>query len=101
MYVVFLDPPAERSAVMASLAADGIASKPYLPAIHLQPAYSERFGFSEGMFPVAEAAGAQGLALPFHTGLSASDQERVVERIGPRVDQRLDTFARACVKYVA
>ena len=63
---------------MARLAAEGIASKPYLPAIHLQPAYRDRFGFSEGMFPVAEAAGDQGLALPFHTGLSASDQERVV-----------------------
>jgi perosamine synthetase len=78
VYVVFIEPPAERSAVMASLAAEGIASKPYLPAIHLQGAYSNRFGFSRGMYPVAEAAGAQGLALPFHTGLSASDQERVV-----------------------
>lgn len=81
VYVVFIDPPVERSAVMARLAADGIASKPYLPAIHLQPAYSERFGFSPGMFPAAEAAGDQGLALPFHTGLSASDQERVVETL--------------------
>lgn len=77
VYVVFIDPPAERSTVMARLEAEGIASKPYLPAIHLQPAYRDRFGFSRGMFPVAEAAGAQGLALPFHTGLSASDQERV------------------------
>jgi len=81
VYVVFVDPPAERSAVMARLAAEGIASKPYLPAIHLQPAYAERFGFLPGMFPVAEAAGAQGLALPFHTGLSSSDQERVVEAL--------------------
>ena len=79
VYVVFVDPPAKRSAVMARLAAEGIASKPYLPAIHLQPAYAERFGFLPGMFPVAEAAGAQGLALPFHTGLSSSDQERVVD----------------------
>lgn len=77
VYPVFIDPPAERSTVMARLEAEGIASKPYLPAIHLQPAYRDRFGFSRGMFPVAEAAGAQGLALPFHTGLSASDQERV------------------------
>jgi perosamine synthetase len=82
VYVVHLEPPADRSAVMASLAAEGIASKPYLPAIHLQGAYRERFGFSEGMFPVTEAAGDQGLALPFHTGLSLSDQERVVESLG-------------------
>jgi dTDP-4-amino-4,6-dideoxygalactose transaminase len=78
VYVVFVEPPADRSAVMARLAAEGIASKPYLPAIHLQPAYRGRYGFAAGQFPVAEAAGATGLALPFHTGLSASDQERVV-----------------------
>jgi dTDP-4-amino-4,6-dideoxygalactose transaminase len=85
VYVVFLDPPAERSAVMQRLASEGIASKPYLPAIHLQGAYRERFGFSEGMFPVAEAAGAQGLALPFHTGLSPGDQERVVDALARAV----------------
>jgi dTDP-4-amino-4,6-dideoxygalactose transaminase len=78
VYVVFVEPPADRATVMAHLAAEGIASKPYLPAIHLQSAYRDRFGFAEGMFPVAEAAGAQGLALPFHTGLSEGDQERVV-----------------------
>ena len=78
VYVVFLDTPAERSTVMERLAAEGIASKPYLPAIHLQPAYSDRFGFVPGMFPVAEAAGAQGLALPFHTGLTPGEQEHVV-----------------------
>ncbi len=94
MYVVFIDPPAERSAVMARLAADGIASKPYLPAIHLQPAYSERFGFSPGMFPVAEAAGDQGLALPFHTGLSASDQERVVETLARALKSGLTSVTR-------
>ena len=77
VYVVFVQPPAERETVIASLAGEGIASKPYIPAIHLQPAYRSRFGFAPGMFPVAEAAGARGLALPFHTALSAGDQERV------------------------
>ena len=77
VYVVFLDPPAERSAVMASLAAEGIASKPYLPALHLQRAYSERFGFTEGMFPVTEAAGARGPR-------SAVPHRNLVERSGTR-----------------
>jgi perosamine synthetase len=96
VYVVFIEPPVERSAVMAHLAAEGIASKPYLPAIHLQPAYRDRFGFSTGMFPVAEAAGAEGLALPFHTGLSASDQERVVAALTRALkgSTRVDTSAR-------
>jgi dTDP-4-amino-4,6-dideoxygalactose transaminase len=81
VYVVFVEPPADRATVMAHLASVGIASKPYLPAIHLQSAYRERFGFAYGMFPVAEAAGAQGLALPFHTGLLEGDQERVVDAL--------------------
>jgi perosamine synthetase len=70
---------------MERLASEGIASKPYIPALHLQGSLREQFGFSEGMFPVAEAAGAQGLALPFHTALSAPDQERVVEALARAV----------------
>jgi len=61
----------------ANLAAEGIASRPYFPAIHLQPFYRERFGFGPGMFPIAEKAAAEGLALPFHAQLSAGDQERI------------------------
>jgi perosamine synthetase len=85
VYVVFVEPPAERAVVMERLASEGIASKPYIPALHLQGSLREQFGFSEGMFPVAEAAGAQGLALPFHTALSAPDQERVVEALARAV----------------
>ena len=85
VYVVFIRPPVERSLVMERLAADGIASKPYLPAIHLQGAYRDEFGYSEGQFPVTEAAGEQGLALPFHTGLSQDDQERVVAALARAV----------------
>jgi dTDP-4-amino-4,6-dideoxygalactose transaminase len=41
----------------------------------------ERFGFREGMFPASEEASRRLLALPFHTGLEAEDQERVVEAL--------------------
>jgi perosamine synthetase len=79
VYVVKLARGVDRNGVMARLAADGIASKPYLPSIHLQPYYRERFGYREGMLPVAEDASARTLALPFHSRLPAEDQERVVE----------------------
>ncbi len=42
----------------------GIASKAYLPCIHLFPHLRE-LGYREGQFPVAEAASAHSLALPF------------------------------------
>ena len=73
VYVVLLQPPADRSAVMASLAAEGIASKPYLPAIHLQPPYRDRFGYAEGMLPVTERVSRSTLALPFYVQLEDDD----------------------------
>jgi perosamine synthetase len=77
VYVVLLDETLDRDAIMARLAKEGIASKPYLPCIHLQPYWRERFGTSEGMFPVAESTSRRSLALPFHTLLTSGDQERV------------------------
>ena len=81
VYVVFLAPGTDRDGVIARLADDGIASKPYLPSIHLQPYYRDRFGYSEGMLPRAEAASARALALPFHPALEPSDQEYVVKAL--------------------
>jgi perosamine synthetase len=81
VYVILLEPRVDRDGVMARLGEDGIAAKPYLPSIHLQPYYRERFGYGEGMLPASEAASARALALPFHTALRAEDQERVVESL--------------------
>jgi perosamine synthetase len=81
VYVIRLAEGVDRNAVMERLAADGIASKPYLPCIHLQPYYRERFGDREGLCPVAEDASARSLALPFHARLPADDQDRVVEAL--------------------
>ena len=41
----------------------------------------ERFGFAEGLCPVAEDAAGRSLALPFFTGIEPADQERVVETL--------------------
>ena len=41
----------------------------------------ERFGFSEGMFPVSEDASARTMAIPFHARLGRGDQERVVDAL--------------------
>jgi perosamine synthetase len=81
VYVVKLAPGVDRNGVMARLGEEGIASKPYLPSIHLQPFYRERFGYREGMLPVSEDASARTLALPFHARLPAEDQERVVDAL--------------------
>jgi dTDP-4-amino-4,6-dideoxygalactose transaminase len=79
VYVVKLDPDIERDAVMDALRAEGVATAEYVPCIHLQPYMRERFGFAEGLCPVAEETARRTMALPFFTQIEAADQERVVE----------------------
>ncbi len=82
VYVVLLPREVDRDRVIAQLAEERIATKAYLPSIHLQPYYRERFGYGDAMLPVAEDASRRALALPFHARLSAHDQERVVDALG-------------------
>jgi perosamine synthetase len=77
VYVVQLPDGTDRDAVMVDLAANGIESKAYLPCIHLQPLYRERFGYRDGEFPVAERAGRRSLGLPFYTRMTEDEVERV------------------------
>lgn len=80
VYPVRLDPEADRDTVITRLGESGIPAKAYLPCIHLFP-HLRSLGYEEGQFPVAEAASASSLALPFHSGMSASDVERVAEAL--------------------
>ena len=77
VYTVLLEPGVDRNAVIGLLAARGIASKPYLPSIHLQPLYRAR-GHRPGEFPISEGISARALALPFFGNLTPEQQERVV-----------------------
>jgi perosamine synthetase len=79
VYVVELDEHIDRERVIAVLERNGVGTARYLPAIHLQPYMRERYGFAEGLCPVAESLARRTLALPFHTGIDAGDQERVIE----------------------
>jgi perosamine synthetase len=81
VYPVWLAEGIDREAVIARLAERGVATARYLPSIHLQPYMRERFGYREGMLPVSEDASRRLLALPFFSGISAGDQEYVVEAL--------------------
>ena len=85
VYVVALDAAVDRARVMDDLRRQGIATAEYIPCVHLQPYMRERFGFDEGMFPVAEDAAARTLALPFFTAIEPEDQERVVATLGAAI----------------
>ena len=79
VYVVLLPDGETRERVIATFEREGIGYNRYLPTIHLQPYVRERYGFREGLCPVAEDVASRSLALPFFTGIEASAQERVAE----------------------
>ncbi len=78
VYVVALPAGADREAVIAKLTDAGVATARYLPCIHLQSYMRERYGFKEGLCPIAEGLSARTLALPFHARLDQSDQAYIV-----------------------
>jgi perosamine synthetase len=80
VYVVRLAQGLDRDAVIARLADRGVASKAYLPCIHLFPHLRE-LGYREGQFPIAEAASARSLALPFFPAMTESQVTRVCEAL--------------------
>lgn len=80
VYPVRLADGIGRDGVIARLAEEGIASKAYLPCIHLFPHLRE-LGYREGQFPVAEAASAHLLALPFFPAITESQVARVCEAL--------------------
>jgi perosamine synthetase len=86
VYVVELPESADRDAVIAALAEDGIASKAYLPCIHLFPHLRE-LGYREGQFPIAEAASARSLALPFFPAMSEGQVTRVCQQLAAALGQ--------------
>jgi perosamine synthetase len=87
VYVPKLSPGIDRDRVLAHLRAAGVQTAEYIPCVHLQPYMRERYGFREGMFPVAEDAGRRTFALPFFTAIEADDQERVVEVLRDAVEE--------------
>ena len=67
----------QRDEIVALLRAQGIGCNIYFPPIHLQPFYSEKFGFKRGDLPVTEEVSDRTIALPFFNNLTAAEIEQV------------------------
>jgi perosamine synthetase len=83
VYVVRLSDeytPPYRDWVLKELQKRGIGCRDYFAPIHLQPFYRE-LGYKEGDFPIAEAAAARTIALPFYNNLSEQDVDYVVQNL--------------------
>jgi len=88
VYTVRLPQGTDRDEVVRKLAERGVASKAYLPCIHLFPHLRE-LGYREGQFPVAEAASAESLALPFFPALGEAQVDRVCQELAAALGQSL------------
>ncbi len=76
----------QREAVLASMHAEGIGAGVHYPIpMHLQGALAF-LGHEEGAFPVTEAAARDMLSLPMFPGITADQQEMVIEALGRALD---------------
>lgn len=72
----------DREKVFPALRAEGIGVNVHYVPVHLHPYYRQRFDFTEGDFPVAEAAYERLISLPMFHGMIDDDVDDVVEAVG-------------------
>ncbi|MGE0598387.1 MAG: DegT/DnrJ/EryC1/StrS family aminotransferase [Dehalococcoidia bacterium] len=78
-YMIRLQEPARRLDIMKELAAQGIATRRGVMAIHLEPAYRTRF--PDLSLPETERAAASTMILPLFPGMTDDEQDQVVEAL--------------------
>jgi perosamine synthetase len=81
VFVVQLPRAVDRDDTIRALAARGIQSKPYLPAIHLMSFYRERLGHRQGEFPICEDVAARSVALPFFPEITQDQVAQVADAL--------------------
>jgi len=81
VYVVRITTSPGRNRVMELLKEADIPSRPYFTPIHLQPFYSDKFGYKPGDYPETEAAGNQCLALPFSSVMTEEQVDFVTSTL--------------------
>jgi perosamine synthetase len=81
VYVVALSPEVDRARVIVELRENGVDVAEYVPCIHLLTYMRERYGFRQGLCPVAEQISSRTLALPFFPHIEPDDQAYVVETL--------------------
>lgn len=81
LYTLRFEPGAftiDRDGFMAALRTAGIGTGVHFRPVHLQRWYRERYGYTTGRFPHAEAIGDSTLSLPLSPALRDADVERVI-----------------------
>jgi len=71
----------ERNHIIEELGKRGIQTRNYFEAIHLEPFYSEHFGFRKGDFPVTEFVSDRTIAIPFYTTMTEEEIDYVASSL--------------------
>jgi dTDP-4-amino-4,6-dideoxygalactose transaminase len=80
MFYMIMPNPADRTRLLAHLKAASIYATFHYVPLHTSP-MGQSFGGIEGMCPVTEDRAARLIRLPFYTGMTESEQARVLERV--------------------
>jgi dTDP-4-amino-4,6-dideoxygalactose transaminase len=81
VYLLFVSRAPQRDEIRADLTEAGIGSADYYePPLHLQPAL-RYLGWSAGDLPETERAASENFSVPLWAGISAEQQERVVDTV--------------------
>jgi perosamine synthetase len=75
-----------RAEVFAALRAEGLGVNVHYIPVHLHPYYRERFGYSDGAFPVAEQAYEELISLPMFHAMTDEDVHDVVRAVTKVLD---------------
>jgi perosamine synthetase len=73
---------AGREEIFRALRAENIGVNVHYIPVHLHPYYKDRFGYTGGEFPVAEAAYDNLISLPMFHGMTDKDVRDVIEAVG-------------------
>ena len=78
--------PERRDAVMKGIQERGVGVSINFIPVHQMTYYRERFGYRDGMFPVAEEIGAGTISLPLYPKLTDEEVEYVIETVRAAVE---------------
>jgi dTDP-4-amino-4,6-dideoxygalactose transaminase len=67
--------------VIRALGKQGIGTSVHFIPLHLHPVYRNRFGYSQGTFPVAERIFERAISLPIYPAMKDADVGRVIESV--------------------
>ncbi|MEM5807825.1 MAG: DegT/DnrJ/EryC1/StrS family aminotransferase [Candidatus Aenigmatarchaeota archaeon] len=82
VYHMFVIKDGKRDEIIKHLAKNNIQTGVHYPLpIHLQPIYKERFGFKEGMFPIAESFCKEVVSLPLFPEIKKDEIKFVCEKV--------------------